>query len=81
VLARLRRARQLRLSVLSATANVCENQKDGYNLAHGRIRWGVDVSSDRLRQRARCSSCGKKGATIQHPGWGGNNVGFLRFPT
>jgi|SRR5690349_8286159 hypothetical protein len=44
------------------------------------IRWGADVSSDRLRQRARCSSCGKKGATIQHPGWGGNDVGFLPFP-
>ena len=45
------------------------------------IRWGADVSSDRLRQRARCSACGKKGATIQHPGWGGNHVGFLPFPT
>jgi len=21
-----------------------------------------------------------KGATIQHPGWGGNDVGFLPFP-
>jgi hypothetical protein len=45
------------------------------------IRWGPDVSSDRLRQLARCSCCGKKGATIQHPGWGGNDVGFLPFPT
>src|SRR6516225_9620765 len=43
------------------------------------IRWGADMSSDRLRQRARGSSCGKKGATIQHPGWGGNDVGFLPF--
>ena len=43
------------------------------------IRWGADASSDRLRQRARCSACGKKGATIQHPGWGGNDVGFLPF--
>jgi hypothetical protein len=32
-------------------------------------------------QRARCSACGKKGATIQHPGWGGNHIGFLPFPT
>jgi hypothetical protein len=31
------------------------------------IRWGADASSDRLRQRARCTSCGNKGATIQHP--------------
>jgi Transposase len=45
-----------------------------------KIRWGVDASSDRLRQRARCSSCGNNGATIQHPGWGGNDVGFLPFP-
>jgi hypothetical protein len=41
------------------------------------IRWGAGTSSDRLRQRARCSSCGSKGATIQHPGWGGNDVGFV----
>jgi hypothetical protein len=27
-------------------------------------------------QRARCSSCDNRGATIQHPGWGGNDVGF-----
>jgi hypothetical protein len=23
---------------------------------------------------------GHKGATIQHPGWGGENVGFLPLP-
>jgi hypothetical protein len=45
------------------------------------IRWGPNVSSDRLRQRARCSACGSRGATIQHPGWAGNNVGFQPFPT
>jgi hypothetical protein len=33
------------------------------------IRWGVSVSSDKLRQSARCTACGHKGATIQHPGW------------
>jgi hypothetical protein len=38
-------------------------------------------SSDKLRQCARCTGCGSKGATIQHPGWGGNSVGFLPFPT
>jgi hypothetical protein len=27
------------------------------------IRWGAGVSSDRLRQRARCTSCGNKGAS------------------
>ena len=44
------------------------------------IRWGADTSSDKLRQCARCSACDTKGATIQHPGWAGNNVGFLPFP-
>jgi hypothetical protein len=45
------------------------------------IRWGPSISGDRLRQRARCTACGHLGATIQHPGWGGNDVGFLLFPT
>jgi hypothetical protein len=31
------------------------------------IRWGRDASSDVLRQRARCTACGNKRATIQHP--------------
>ena len=30
---------------------------------------------------ARCTSCGGKGATLQRPGWAGNNVGFYPFPT
>jgi hypothetical protein len=45
------------------------------------IRWGPNTSSDRLRQCARCTACGAKGATLQHPGWGGAQVGFLAFPT
>ncbi|MGO9399877.1 MAG: hypothetical protein ACLP19_18835 [Xanthobacteraceae bacterium] len=44
------------------------------------IRWGADASSDKLRQCARCTACGSKGATIQHPGWGGADIGFLPFP-
>jgi hypothetical protein len=44
------------------------------------IRWGANTSSDKLRRSARCTACGNKGATIQHPGWGGNDVGFLVFP-
>jgi hypothetical protein len=44
------------------------------------IRWGVETSSDRLRQCARCTKCGHKGATLQHPGWGGADLGFLPFP-
>jgi hypothetical protein len=44
------------------------------------IRWGATTSSDKLRQCARCTACGHKGATIQHPRWGGADVGFLPFP-
>jgi hypothetical protein len=45
------------------------------------ILWGADASGDTLRQNARCSCCGNKGATIQHPGWSGNATGFLPFPS
>ncbi len=43
-------------------------------------RWGADASSDVLRQRARCTAYGHKGATLQHSGWGAADVGFLPFP-
>jgi len=45
------------------------------------IRWEPDASSDKLRAGARCTSCGSKGATLQHPGWAGNHIGFCPFPT
>jgi hypothetical protein len=44
------------------------------------IRWGANTSSDRLRQCARCTKCGHKGATLQHPGWAGTHIGFQPFP-
>jgi hypothetical protein len=44
------------------------------------IRWGAETSSDRLRQSARCTKCGYKGATLQHPGWAGTHIGFQPFP-
>jgi hypothetical protein len=44
------------------------------------IRWGADTSSDKLRRCARCTARGHKGAAIQHPGWGGADIGFLPFP-
>jgi hypothetical protein len=34
------------------------------------IRWGAEISSDKLRQCARCTVYGYKGAMIQNPGWG-----------
>jgi ribosomal protein S14 len=33
------------------------------------IRWTADASSDVLRQRARCTRCGRRGAVLQHPSW------------
>jgi hypothetical protein len=33
------------------------------------IQWGADTSSDKLRQFARCTACGRKSATLQHRGW------------
>ena len=44
------------------------------------IRWGADTSSDRLRERARCTKCGHRGATLQHPGWAVTHIGFQPFP-
>jgi hypothetical protein len=45
------------------------------------ILWGPEASSDKLRAGARCTCCGGKGATVQRPGWAGNNIGFYPFPT
>jgi hypothetical protein len=45
------------------------------------ILWGPDASSDKLRTAARCTACGGKGATLQHPGWAGKHVCFYPFPT
>ena len=44
------------------------------------IRWGADASSGVLRERARCTHRGHKGATVHHPGCGGADVGCLPFP-
>jgi hypothetical protein len=45
------------------------------------IRWGRDASSDRLRASARCTRCGGRGATLQHPSWGGREFGWMPFPS
>jgi len=45
------------------------------------IRWGANTSSDKLRRCARCTVCGAKGATLQHPGWMGEQIGFTPWPT
>ncbi len=43
------------------------------------IRWGADTSSNKLRRCARCTVCGHKGATPQHPSWLGSDIGFAPF--
>jgi hypothetical protein len=44
------------------------------------IRWNPDESSDTLRACARCTCCGRKGATLTHPSWCGSGVGWQPFP-
>jgi hypothetical protein len=45
------------------------------------VRWGEQASSDVLRQRARCTRCGFKGASLRHPSWLGNiAMGECGFP-
>jgi hypothetical protein len=44
------------------------------------ILWGPNMSSDKLRRCARCTVCNHKGASVQHPSWGGADIGFLPFP-
>jgi hypothetical protein len=39
-----------------------------------------DTSSDKLQRCARCTVCGTKGATLQQPGWMGEQIGFAPFP-
>jgi len=44
------------------------------------IRSVPDTSGDMLRRCARCTVCGHKGATLQHPGWVEGGVGWQPFP-
>jgi hypothetical protein len=44
------------------------------------IRWGPNASSGKLRLNARCTVCGTKGATLQHPAWMGEQIGFPPGP-
>jgi hypothetical protein len=44
------------------------------------IRWGPDGWLEMLRQNARCIECGKRGVSLQHPSWGGNDTGWAPMP-
>jgi hypothetical protein len=45
------------------------------------IRLGADASSDVLRHNARCTHCGQRGATLQHPSHIDLLRGWAPFPT
>src|SRR5262249_14610017 len=44
------------------------------------IRWGADASWDELRRNARCSACGQRWASLQHPSWADAAMGWQPFP-
>jgi hypothetical protein len=44
------------------------------------IRYGPNASSDIIRQRARCTVCGHKGAMLRYPSWVNRTVGVQPFP-
>ena len=52
------------------TAELCAT---GYYVNHKKV-------SDVLREHARCSRCGHKGATLQIPSWQSLDVGVSPFP-
>jgi Pentapeptide repeats (8 copies) len=43
------------------------------------LRWDPGASSDKLRRCARCTVCGHKGATLQHPSWVEGGIGWQPF--
>src|SRR5262245_42326224 len=47
-------------------------------LAPCAIRWGWDASTDLIRERLRCSSCGAKGVALKRPSW--NARGYAVWP-
>jgi hypothetical protein len=44
------------------------------------IRWSGAASTDLLRAHARCTRCGQKGATLQHPSWVDTGTEWASFP-
>jgi len=51
----------------------CERISCGHSmpiaLAPFAIRWGMDASTDLIRERLRCSKCGAKGVALKRPSW------------
>ena len=44
------------------------------------LRWIVEAQNEEVKASARCSRCGRKGATLQHPSWAGRETGNAAFP-
>jgi hypothetical protein len=44
------------------------------------IRWTADGSTDLLRRHARCTACGQRGASLQHPSWVDIRIEWAPFP-
>jgi hypothetical protein len=50
-------------------------------LAPFAIRWGLHASTDLLRERLKCSKCGKKGeVALTRPSWNGTQQGWAGWP-
>ena len=62
----------------------CENRDCGHRVALAiapfAIRWGLDASSDLMRERLRCSKCGHLGVSLRIPSWIDSVVGQQPFP-
>ena len=60
----------------------CEHIGCGYTapvaLAPFAIRWGMDASTDLIRERLRCSKCSRKGVSLKRPSW--NWRGYAVWP-
>ena len=44
------------------------------------IRWGAETSSDKLRRCARCTQCGRRGATLRGASWANASTDWQPFP-
>jgi hypothetical protein len=61
----------------------CNNPGCGHRapvaLAPFAIRWGLDASSDVLREQLRCARCGRRGVTLIAPSWDVRGAGGPGF--
>jgi hypothetical protein len=64
---------------LNCAARGCEHHVP-FALAPAIVLWGPQASSDTLRRAARCTECGGKGASLQHPSHVSSVAGLAPFP-